>query len=250
MPQEHSNRHALAAAATTLLLLAALLLSACGGGSSKGASGTTSTNAASTKRGGQFGARAASLRACLKKNGITLPERQPGQRRSGQSGSGEGAAPGTPGARGPFGTGGSGGPQLPKGVTRSRLEAAFKKCGGGSFSGRARGFDSAAGAQRFAKFAACMRKNGVKLPSPNTSGKGPIFNTKGIDTSSAAFKSADAKCMKELAPSRAGGAAGGGVPAPGGGEGSPPGAAEGPGSAEAPGAGGAPPAGGGLPGGE
>ena len=33
-----------------------------------------------------------------------------------------------------------------------------------------------------------MRENGVNLPAPNTSGNGPVFNTKGIDTSSATFK--------------------------------------------------------------
>jgi hypothetical protein len=57
-----------------------------------------------------------------------------------------------------------------------------------------------------------MRKNGVNLPKPNTSGKGPIFNTKGIDTTSASFKAADAKCVRELTPS---GAQPGGPGAPG-----------------------------------
>jgi hypothetical protein len=60
-----------------------------------------------------------------------------------------------------------------------------------------------------------MRKNGVKLPQPNTSGKGPIFNTKGIDTTSASFKAADAKCVRELRPG--GSAQPGGRAAPGGG---------------------------------
>ena len=64
-----------------------------------------------------------------------------------------------------------------------------------------------------------MVKNGVKLPAPNTSGKGPIFNTKGINTKSAAFKAADAKCARELSPNRgtgAGGAPGGTPPVSGG----------------------------------
>jgi hypothetical protein len=203
MPRTH-HRGVAAVAAVSLLLLTALLLSACGG-SSKGSSSTAAA-ATGAQRGGQFRARAASVRACLQKNGVTLPKRPTG---SGQGAPGEGGAPGR---RGPFGSGAAGTPQLPKGVTRAQLEAAFKKCGGGTFA-RNRGFDSAAGRQRYAKFAQCMRKNGVELPAPNTSGKGPIFDTKGIDTSSAAFKAADAKCMKELRPS--GGAAGEGPPAPG-----------------------------------
>ncbi len=227
MPKTH-HRGVAAVAAVSLFLLTALLLSACGGSSKSSSSATASS--ASAQRGGQFGARDASIRACLQKNGVTLPKRPGGQQKSGQGAPGEG---GTPGSRGPFGAGAAGGLQLPKGVTRAQLEAAFKKCGGGFRRGR--GFDSTAGRQRFAKFAECMRKNGVKLPTPNTSGKGPIFNTKGIDTSSAAFKAADAKCMKELRPR--GSTAGDGA-----GRAPTPGASEGPPT-------GAPPAGG-LPGGQ
>jgi hypothetical protein len=46
----------------------------------------------------------------------------------------------------------------------------------------------------FARFAACMRQNGIPLPEPNTTGKGPLFDTKGIDTTSAKFKAAGKKC--------------------------------------------------------
>jgi hypothetical protein len=226
MPRTHGNRRAQPTAAALLILLAALGLAACGG-STKGSS--TATNASVTgpngKRGGQFAARATALRACLQKEGITLPKRpspQGGPSGAGGGGGGPYGAPysgqppaGAGGGRGPFGGGAGGGPQLPKGVTRAQFEAAVKKCGGGAFRRNGRGFDTAAGRQRYAKFAECMRKNGVKLPAPNTSGNGPIFNTKGIDTNSAAFKAADAKCEKELRPSGAGG--GGAAPAPGGG---------------------------------
>jgi hypothetical protein len=58
-----------------------------------------------------------------------------------------------------------------------------------------------------------MRENGVNLPAPNTTGNGPVFNTKGIDTNSATFKAAQAKCQPNLkgafpagAPSGGGGA--------------------------------------------
>jgi hypothetical protein len=61
-----------------------------------------------------------------------------------------------------------------------------------------------------------MRENGVSLPTPNTSGKGPVFNTKGLNTSSATFKSAESKCQSDLR-----GAIGGGTPA-GEGGGAPP----------------------------
>jgi hypothetical protein len=130
----------------------------------------------------------------LKKAGITLPERKPG----GQNGQRPG---------GPFGLGGLGrGLQLPKGISRAQLQAAFKSCGGNLI--RSRRLGAARNPQRLAKFAACMRQNGINLPAPNTSGKGPVFNTNGIDTTSAAFRQADTKCVRELIPP--GGAPGGG----------------------------------------
>ena len=212
MPQITSNRLRPAAASALLVLLMGLLLAACGGGSSsKSSSSASTTTKAANGPGGQFGARGAALRTCLQKNGITLPKVKAGQRR-------------TPGAGGPFGADGTGASaKLPSGVTRAQFQAALKKCGGGQFRG-GKGF-AAAGAQRFAKFAACMRKNGVKLPQPNTSGKGPIFDTKGIDTTSASFKAADAKCVDELRPS--GGAQPGGKEAPGAAGQGPPGAGPG-----------------------
>jgi hypothetical protein len=191
-----------------VLLLACLGLAACGS-SSGSSSSTTSASASTTAKGaGAAGAKApnsgrfAAVRECLKKNGITLPQRTPGQRRP-------------PGATGGFlggGAGGTGGPQLPKGVTRAQYEAALKKCGG-NFAGGTRGgarFKSPAFHAALAKFASCLRANGVNVPAPNTSGNGPVFDTKGIDTSSAQFKAAEAKCQSDLrAAFRRGGAAGG-----------------------------------------
>jgi hypothetical protein len=53
-----------------------------------------------------------------------------------------------------------------------------------------------------------MRENGVDLPTPNTSGNGPVFNTKGINTTSSTFKTAAAKCQSDLpGAARAGGRA-------------------------------------------
>lgn len=48
------------------------------------------------------------------------------------------------------------------------------------------------------KYAVCLRQNGVNMPAPNTSGKGPIFSTKGINTSSPQFRAATMKCRATL----------------------------------------------------
>jgi pilus assembly protein FimV len=209
MPHTHSNRRPLAASAIVLaLLLACLGLAACGG-SSKSSSSTTATNAAATSTSttatpgsnstnGKGGSNAtskgpaatnagrfAALRECLQKNGIALPSRTPGQRR--------------PGGVGGLLGGGAAGAKLPDGVTRAHYEAALKKCGGGAFAGGGRRrFDSPTFKAALAKFATCMRANGVNIPAPNTSGSGPIFNTKGINTASAQFKTAEAKCSSDL----------------------------------------------------
>jgi hypothetical protein len=207
------RRRAEPATALLVAMLAGALLVACGSGSSKSTSSTTSASASSTAPGGQrgqFAKRTGALRTCLKGYGITLPERKPG-RQNGQR------------PRGPFGTGG--GFKLPSGLSRAKLQEAFQKCGG-NFAGRRFG---ARNSQGLAKFATCMRENGIDLPAPNTSGKGPVFDTSKLDTTSAKFKSADAKCMRDLVP--AGGAPGGapgggpraGGPAPGANGGAPPG---------------------------
>jgi len=207
-PTRQAKRPALAVA---VLLLACLGLAACGSSSSS----STSSNASATSTNGATGAtgrgagRFAALRECLQKNGITLPKRTPGQRPQGGAGG--------------F-LGGAGGPQLPAGVTRAQYEAAVKKCGGAAFTGAGGRVKSPAFKQALAKFATCMRENGVNVPEPNTSGSGPIFNTKGLDTTSAQFKAAQSKCSKDLAGTFRRGAPGGGPPGGAGGE---PGAAGG-----------------------
>jgi hypothetical protein len=153
------------------------------------------------------------MRECLQKNGITLPKRTPGAHPGG------GFVPGA---------GAGGGPQLPNGVTRAQYEAALKKCGGGSghfFRGGAAGrLNNPAFKAALTKYGDCLRQNGINLPPANTSGNGPIFDTKGIDTSSSQFKSASAKCRSTLigafrrpagAPGAAGAPPAGGPPAGG-----------------------------------
>jgi hypothetical protein len=230
MPHTHVNRRKPATAALGLvaLLLVSLGLAACGSSSSSSSS-TTATASASTGTGGKGpnAGRFAAVRECLQKNGVTLPAFKPGQH-------------GQPQARGPFG--GAGGRQLPKGVNKAKYEAALKKCGGGNFAGRGGGgarFKSPAFQAALAKFATCMRENGVNVPAPNTSGNGPVFDTKGIDTTSAKFKAAEAKCQSDLSGAFKRGT-GAGAP---GTNGAPAGAAP-PRSGEAPGgAAGPPPAG-------
>jgi hypothetical protein len=185
------------ALATALaLLLACLGLAACGGSSSSSSSTTASAASATTPSGPRSG-RFVAVRECLRKNGVTLPQRPPGTQRP-------------PGAGGFLG--GGVGPRIPQGMTRAQYEAALKKCGGGSFRRGGR-LDSPAFRQALVTFEACMRQNGVNLPAPNTGG-GPVFDTKGLNTTSPRFKSAYAKCQSDLRTAfRRPGAGGGGVQA-------------------------------------
>lgn len=192
-PKRHSPvTHRYAQAIFALLtLFACLALAACGGSSSSSSSSVSKSSTTSASNPGGAGSnRFATLRSCLAKEGITLPS-QPGGTRP-PSGSG---SPG--GAGGP--AGGAGGFQLPKGVTAAQFQAAIKKCGGGNFpgGGPARS-GTAASKTALTKFATCMRENGINLPTPNSSGKGPVFNTKGINTNSSAFQSAQRKCQVDL----------------------------------------------------
>lgn len=191
-------------AAALVFALACLGLAACGGSSkssSTSANAAATTPAATTPAGtsttgtstgsagvpGPAAGRFKALRECLQKNGITLPKRTPGQHR-----------PGGPGGPGGFLSGGAGGPRLPNGVTRAQFEAATKKCGGGAFAGQGSRLRNPAYRAGLAKFAACLRENGVNVPAPNTSGNGPIFDTKGLNTASATFRAAETKCRGDL----------------------------------------------------
>lgn len=218
------------------IALAAVVLAACGGSSGSGSGSGATTNSASittnssgattnstgapansastTRQGGS--ARFASVRSCLQKEGVNLPSASAGGAgRPFAGGPPNGAAPN--GARHRF--------KLPGGMSRAKFQEALKKCGAGFFGHGRPAFSSAAMRASLAKYAECMRANGVDLPAPNTSGKGPVFDTKGIDTASATFKAAREKCQSHLrgafgAGRRPGGGYGG--PRPGGGYGGPP----------------------------
>lgn len=187
--------------------VAVLLLSACGGSSSSGA-GTTSA-AKTTGQPGSAASRSAALRECLKKAGITLPSAPSGN-------PGNGAPP----------SGGAGGFKPPEGGSGSKFQEAIKKCGGGGFPAGGRGnINSASAKAALTKYESCMRENGVDLPAANTSGTGPVFSTKGIDTSSQSFKSAQKTCQGDLKGAFGTGSPPSGAAPPGGGEGAAPGGA-------------------------
>ncbi|HXB16851.1 MAG TPA: hypothetical protein VNV44_14035 [Solirubrobacteraceae bacterium] len=171
------------AALLALALLAVALLAACGS-SSKPSAGTTaataSTKASSTSSSApaRAGSGFAAVRVCLEKQGVKLPQ---------QSGAGV---------------------HLPAGVSRSQFEAALKKCGAGQvhlFGTGAKGY-SAAFKKALENFAACMRQNGANIPPPNTSGKGPIFDTSGLDVNSPRFRAARQKCASQLRVAKPGAA--------------------------------------------
>jgi hypothetical protein len=186
-----TNNRRLRPALALPLLAACITLAACGSSASSSTSTTNTTTGTGAPGKAAGPGRFAALRSCLQKQGITLPPR---------SGS---RTPGGAGGRGGL-LGGGGGLQLPKGVSQTQLQEALKKCGGGNFTGAGR-FSSATAKAALTKFAACMRENGVNLPVPNTSGTGPVFNTRGINTTSATFKTAEGKCRSDLQGAFAGG---------------------------------------------
>ena len=49
------------------------------------------------------------------------------------------------------------------------------------------------------RFAACMRSHKVNVPPPNLSGKGPLFDMKGVNTTSPQFRVALDQCSKLFA---------------------------------------------------
>ena len=179
-----TNNRRLRPAQALPVLAACVTLAACGSSASSSTSTTNSATGTGAPAKAAGPGRVAALRSCLQKQGITLPPR---------SGS---RTPGGTGGRGGL-LGGGGGLQLPKGVSQTQFQEALKKCGAGNFTGPGR-FSSPTAKAALTKFATCMRENGVNLPVPNTSGTGPVFNTSGINTTSATFKTAEGKCRSDL----------------------------------------------------
>lgn len=210
MPQTISDKLRPIGAAALALLLAGLLLAACGSSSSSSSATTASSNASASTTApgggaGRFAGRSKALRECLAKDGITLPTRKPGQNNGGPGGLLGGAAAG---------------PKLPAGVSRAKFDEAIRKCGGtgrfGGFKGRGSQLQSPTYRAALVRFAACMREAGVNVPAPNTSGSGPVFSTKGLDTASASFRTAETKCYPILRSAIVPPAGGGPAPGTGG----------------------------------
>jgi hypothetical protein len=221
-----SRIRGLAALATFLVIV--LALSACGGSSSPSTTtaaakvnATGSSGPAGGAPGGATGAagaaRRVALAACLKKYGVTLPTARVGAGRSRFGASGASGPTGRFGATGARGRGFLGGGAF---AANPKFAAALAKCGG-AFGGRfgaagraggAPGFNVASAQDRaeVTSFVACMKSNGVVLPTPNFSGTGSVFGT-GVNRTTAAYRTAYAKCQGRLAflsPAGATGSAG------------------------------------------
>lgn len=188
------------------ILVAALALAACGS-SSNTSSGSASAAAASSSSSSASGTAAnrSKFVSCLKAHGVTLPSRPPGAHGA-PSGSGEGGAPPAGGApsggshRGFFFGGGGGRAGAGSRFNNPKFQAAIKACGGGQFQRRRFTPNKAA----ITKFVACVKQHGYNLPTPNFSGKGPVFPAN-IERNKK-FQTAARACASDLRPQ---GAAGG-----------------------------------------
>jgi hypothetical protein len=185
--------------AVVVLALGALT-AACGSASSSSTTSSTTTTASAAAGSGSNATRRAALTACLKQHGVTLPARPPaapgggtGTGRTGTGTTGTGTTgTGTTPRRGFFGGGGA--------AANPKLRAAFQACGaqfgfggGGRFAGRLN-------RTAITKYVTCVRQHGYNLPSPNFSGKGPVFPAN-IRTNPK-FQAASRACQSLLAPPR------------------------------------------------
>jgi hypothetical protein len=209
----HSKLHDLptrAFATATLVVLASLLIAACGGSSKTASTGPptatvassttptaattptatstatttttapTSTTKTVTPKPTTPATELAALRACLARNGIQLPNVGSNPLQLLRSVE-----------------------HLPRGVTRSRYEAAVRICTRTALATprttvKPRRITNPRTVAALQRFAACMRQNKVDLPNPNTSGNGPVFDTKGLNLSSPQFRAALVKCSGQL----------------------------------------------------
>jgi hypothetical protein len=200
------------------VLATALVLAACGSSSTTSSGASSTSSSARAAAGGQSSATRSKFVACLKAHGITIPNRPAGAGRP-PNGGGEGGGPAGGGRPGGGGAGGGGGFFFGGGGGRrgnggpggagSRLgnpkfRAAFQACGAGQFPQRRFTPNKAA----VTKFVACVKQHGYNLPTPNFSGKGPIFPAN-IERNKT-FQAASRACASDLRPQ-------GGAAHPGGG---------------------------------
>lgn len=185
-----------------LMVLAAVLLVGCGG-----SSGDSSTEESSTASSGQAGGPAGfeisdETRACLKEQGVELPD--PGE--------------GPPGGAPPEGGLPEGGPpeggEPPQGFGQGgeEMKEALEECGAELPQGKPGGppMNSDAFRESIKEYASCMGENGYELREPNVSGEGPVFKESDVDREDPKFEAANEKCQSLL-----GGPGGGGGGGPG-----------------------------------
>jgi hypothetical protein len=203
---KHSRTLRLPALAVTIALVG-LVVAACGSSSNTGSSTTTGSGSAAAAAGGANSATRSKLAACLKSHGVTLPSRPAGARRR-PPGGGYGA-----GAPGFFFGGGGGNRSGAPGAGRfnnPKFRAALQACGGGRFPQRRASLNKAA----ITKFTACVKQHGYNLPTPNVSGKGPVFPA--AIQRNKKFQAAAKACASDLRPQgAAAGGAGGASPGSG-----------------------------------
>jgi hypothetical protein len=170
-------------------LLVTVAVAGCGS-SASGGSGTTTTAGANNRT---------QVAECLRKQGVTVPNRPAG----------------ATGPRGPTGGGGAGflfgGGQ--RRASNPKFQAAARKCGLNLATGNRR-FSIASNPrfkQAINKFVTCVRKNGYDMPAPNLTGNGPVFDATTVNRNDPKFVKAATKCQSLL---NFGGPTGPGGPAP------------------------------------
>lgn len=221
--QPHRRPRHVTLALGLLAVLAALLLAACGS-SSSGSSGSAATTSTTANGPGGF-RNNTRLVACLRQQGVTLPQRA----RRPQGAGGTGTGTGTNGTPPPGGRrlggglfGGSGGRALSS-AQRTKLQAAVRACGAsvgagsfgrGGFGGARR--NSATYRAAVTKFVACVKQHGYALPAPNLSGSGPVFDASKVNQRDPRWIAASRACQSLLPRGGSGAGQGGGQPPAGG----------------------------------
>ena len=82
-----------------------------------------------------------------------------------------------------------------------KLRAAFQACGARfGFGAGGQGFRGRLSRANITKYVTCVRQHGYNLPSPNFSGKGPVFPAN--IRSNAKFQAASRACQSLLVPPR------------------------------------------------
>jgi hypothetical protein len=89
---------------------------------------------------------------------------------------------------------GQGGMRVPRGATRPQFEAALKKCGLNGIQVQGAPITDPVFRHRILRLAVCLRRSGFRIPAPNMSGRGAVFDTRDIDIASARWRSAKRFC--------------------------------------------------------